>query len=131
MTDEPAAARAVWRLATVVDARPETPDARRLVLDVPGWPGNDAGQHLDVRLTAPDGYQAQRSYSIASADTGSRVELAVDELPDGEVSPFLVRDLQVGDQLEVLGPLGGVSPASAPNRNVSMVSSSLEPKVGR
>jgi ferredoxin-NADP reductase len=107
VTDAALPARAVWRVATVVDAHPETPDARRLVLDVPGWPGNAAGQHLDVRLTAPDGYQAQRSYSIASADVGTRVELAVDELPDGEVSPFLVRDLQVGDQLEVLGPLGG------------------------
>ena len=77
------------------------------MLDVPEWPGNDAGQHLDVRLTAPDGYQAQRSYSIASAGSGTRVELAVDELPDGEVSPFLVEDVMVGDKLELHGPLGG------------------------
>lgn len=108
MTDAPlAAARTAWRVGTVVEARPETSSARRIVLDIPDWPGNDAGQHLDVRLTAPDGYQVQRSYSIASAGEGSRVELAVDELPDGEVSPFLVEDLQVGDQLEVHGPLGG------------------------
>jgi ferredoxin-NADP reductase len=73
---------------------------------VPTWPGNDAGAHLDVRLTAPDGYQATRSYSIASSGPSTRVELAVDEVPDGEVSPFLVHDLQVGDQVELHGPLG-------------------------
>lgn len=103
----PAAARTAWRVGTVVEVRPETSSARRIILEIPDWPGNDAGQHLDVRLSAPDGYQAQRSYSIASAGAGSRVELAVDELPDGEVSPFLVEDLQLGDQLEVHGPLGG------------------------
>lgn len=102
-----AAARTAWRVGTVVEARPETSTARRIVLEVPDWPGNDAGQHLDVRLTAPDGYQATRSYSIASAGASTRVELAVDELPDGEVSPFLVQDLAVGDQLELHGPLGG------------------------
>ena len=108
LASEPAAAqRTAWRVGTVVEARPETSSARRLVIDVPDWPGNDAGQHLDVRLTAPDGYQAQRSYSIASAGPGSRVELAVDELPDGEVSPFLVEDVMVGDKLELHGPLGG------------------------
>jgi ferredoxin-NADP reductase len=90
----------------VLESRPETPTARRLVLDVPTWPGNDAGSHLDVRLTAPDGYQATRSYSIASAGEQKQVVLAVDEQPDGEVSPFLVRDLRVGDQLELHGPLG-------------------------
>jgi len=98
--------RAAWHAATVAEVRPETSSARRILLDVPTWPGNDAGSHLDVRLTAPDGYQAQRSYSIASAGSATRVVLAVDELPDGEVSPFLVRDLQAGDQLEVHGPLG-------------------------
>jgi ferredoxin-NADP reductase len=103
----PAAARTAWYTGTVVEARPETSSARRLLIDVPDWPGNDAGQHLDVRLTAPDGYQAQRSYSIASAGTGTRIELAVDELPDGEVSPFLVEDVAVGDKLELHGPLGG------------------------
>jgi ferredoxin-NADP reductase len=97
---------AAWHVATVAEAMPETTTARRLVLDVPTWPGNDAGSHLDVRLTAPDGYQAQRSYSIASAGNGTRVVLAVDEVPDGEVSPFLVHGLATGDQLEVHGPLG-------------------------
>jgi ferredoxin-NADP reductase len=98
--------RAAWHVATVIESRPETLTARRIDLDVPTWPGNDAGAHLDVRLTAPDGYQATRSYSIASAGDGTRVALAVDELPDGEVSPFLVHDLQAGDQLELHGPLG-------------------------
>ena len=98
---------AAWHVGEVVDARPETATARRLTLEVPTWPGNDAGQHLDVRLTAPDGYSATRSYSIASSGPGTRVVLAIDELPDGEVSPFLVRDVQRGDRLEVHGPLGG------------------------
>jgi len=97
---------ASWHIGTVVEVAPETPTARRIVIDVPTWPGNDAGSHLDVRLTAPDGYQAQRSYSVASAGEGTRVVLAVDELPDGEVSPFLVHELAVGDQIEVHGPLG-------------------------
>lgn len=101
-----ARARAAWHVATVVSSRPETATARRIELDVPTWPGNDAGAHLDVRLTAPDGYQATRSYSIASAGEGTRVVLAVDEVPDGEVSPFLVHDLRVGDQVELHGPLG-------------------------
>lgn len=97
---------AAWHVATVAASRAETATARRIELDVPTWPGNDAGSHLDVRLTAPDGYQATRSYSIASAGDGTRVVLAVDELPDGEVSPFLVHDLRPGDQLELHGPLG-------------------------
>ena len=107
--DRPIATRsrpATWHTATVVESLPETATARRIVLDVPTWPGNDAGSHLDVRLTAPDGYQATRSYSIASAGEGTRVVLAVDELPDGEVSPFLVHDLRAGDRLELHGPLG-------------------------
>lgn len=74
---------------------------------MPGWPGNDAGQHVDVRLTAPDGYKAVRSYSIASAGTGEEIELAIDRLPDGEVSPFLVDDLELCDTVELRGPLGG------------------------
>jgi ferredoxin-NADP reductase len=94
-------------VATVVDARPEAPGVRTLVLDVPGWPGHVAGQHVDVRLTAEDGYQAQRSYSIASAPESPRLELTVEELPDGEVSPYLVEDAAVGDQFEVRGPIGG------------------------
>ena len=97
---------AAWHTGTVVEAAPETPTARRIVVEVPTWPGNDAGSHLDIRLTAPDGYQAQRSYSIASAGEGTRVVLAVDELPVGEVSAFLVHELVVGDQVELHGPLG-------------------------
>ena len=96
-----------WHVGTVVSTNTETPTGRSIVFDVPGWTGNLAGQHVDVRLSAPDGYQAVRSYSIASANDSERVELAVDKLPDGEVSPYLVDDLQVGDQVEFRGPLGG------------------------
>ena len=74
---------------------------------MPGWPGNDPGQHVDIRLTAEDGYQAVRSYSLGSYGAGETIELAVDEIPDGEVSPYLVRDVLPGDELEVKGPLGG------------------------
>jgi ferredoxin-NADP reductase len=77
------------------------------VLDVPGWPGHLAGQHVDVRLTADDGYQAQRSYSIASAPEDRRLALTVERLDDGEVSPYLVGELRVGDQVELRGPIGG------------------------
>ena len=98
--------RPQWLAATVAEVLPETATARRLLLDVPGWPGNDAGSHLDIRLTAPDGYQASRSYSIASYGPGERVVLAVDEIPPGEVSPFLTRELRAGDMFEVHGPLG-------------------------
>lgn len=99
--------RPAWHPATVAALAPETPNARRLVLDVPTWPGNDPGQHLDLRLTAEDGYQATRSYSIASSGDGTRVTLAVDRVEDGEVSPFLVDAVEAGDALEVHGPLGG------------------------
>ena len=102
----PALVRAAWHTGTVTSALPETASARRIMLDVPTWPGNDAGQHLDVRLTAPDGYQATRSYSLASSGPGTSVELVVAEVPDGEVSPFLVHDLRVGDDVEIHGPLG-------------------------
>lgn len=95
-----------WLPATVVRAESVSPHGRVLHLDVPGWPGNEAGQHLDIRLTADDGYQAQRSYSLASFGPGHELEIAVDELPDGEVSPYLVEDVQVGDELEVRGPIG-------------------------
>jgi ferredoxin-NADP reductase len=98
--------RPAWHVATVVETRRETPTAVRLVLDVPTWPGSEAGAHVDLRLTAPDGYQASRSYSIASSTPAGQVVLAVDELPDGEVSPFLVREVRPGDQLELHGPLG-------------------------
>jgi ferredoxin-NADP reductase len=77
------------------------------VLEVPGWEGHRAGQHVDVRLTAPDGYQAQRSYSIASAPEQERIELVVDRLEDGEVSPYLTGELREGDKLELRGPIGG------------------------
>jgi ferredoxin-NADP reductase len=102
--------RSGWHAATVVANTPETRTAARLELDVEGWPGNAAGQHLDVRLTAADGYTATRSYSIASSGpaTGAatRVVLAVDRVPDGEVSPYLVDVARPGDRFEVHGPLG-------------------------
>jgi len=98
--------RASWHVGRVASRRRETESAVRLELDVPTWPGNHAGSHLDVRLTAPDGYQATRSYSVASSGETTRVVLAVDELPAGEVSPYLVHQLAEGDELEVHGPLG-------------------------
>lgn len=101
------AARFGWRAGTLSGARRLTPTARSLTFSVPGWPGNAAGQHVDIRLTAPDGYQAVRSYSMASIGDGDDVELAVARLPDGEVSPFLVDDLDLGDRVELRGPLGG------------------------
>jgi ferredoxin-NADP reductase len=91
----------------VIDVVPETPRTRTLVLDVPDWPGHRAGQHVDVRLTAEDGYQTERSYSIASAPEDSRLLLTVEELKDGEVSPYLSEELRAGDKLELRGPIGG------------------------
>jgi ferredoxin-NADP reductase len=91
----------------VVSLVRETPRATTIVLDVPGWPGHRAGQHVDVRLTAEDGYQAQRSYSIASAPGGTRIELTVERLDDGEVSPYLTDELRPGDRIELRGPVGG------------------------
>jgi ferredoxin-NADP reductase len=102
-----AAPRIAWRQTTVLDVIPETPRTRTLVLDVPGWPGHRAGQHVDVRLTAEDGYQAERSYSIASAPEESRLSLTVEQLKDGEVSPYLSEELRTGDKLELRGPIGG------------------------
>lgn len=96
-----------WQPARVVEAVPVTPSARILRIAVPGWPGSLAGQHVDVRLTAEDGYQAVRSYSLGSYGPGETIELGVDEIPDGEVSPYLVHDVLPGDELEVKGPLGG------------------------
>ena len=87
--------------------RPETDRVRTLALDVAGWPGHRAGQHVDVRLTADDGYQAQRSYSIASAADGARVELTVERIDDGEVSPYLTEEARAGDRFELRGPVGG------------------------
>jgi ferredoxin-NADP reductase len=99
--------RLTWLVAEVVDSIPETPRVRSLVLDVAGWPGHRAGQHVDVRLTAEDGYQAQRSYSIASPPGDERVVLTVERLEDGEVSPYLVDEVRIGDRFELRGPIGG------------------------
>ena len=99
--------RLLWRLAEVAAVAPETPRTKSLVLEVPGWEGHKAGQHVDVRLTAEDGYRAQRSYSIASAPEDGRLVLTVDHLDDGEVSPYLTDVLVVGDKLELRGPIGG------------------------
>jgi ferredoxin-NADP reductase len=96
-----------WQEATVRDVVAESPRARTLVLDVPEWPGHRAGQHVDVRLTAEDGYQAQRSYSIASAPETEAIELTVELVDDGEVSAYIVEDLLAGDSFEVRGPIGG------------------------
>jgi ferredoxin-NADP reductase len=95
-----------WLVGTVVSTTQQTPNAKSIVLDVPGWTGSTAGQHVDVRLTAPDGYSAVRAYSLASTGAGQLVELAVDLIDDGEVSPYLVGELRAGDQLEFRGPLG-------------------------
>jgi ferredoxin-NADP reductase len=100
-------ARRAWREATLVERRPETDDAVTLVLDVEGWPGHLPGQHVDVRLTAPDGYTATRSYSVSAPEHGDRVELTVQRVPDGEVSTFLTDGLAVGDAVRVRGPVGG------------------------
>jgi ferredoxin-NADP reductase len=110
MTDTvtaPRLRRIMWRMARVVETRAETPRARTLVLDVPDWPGHRAGQHVDVRLTADDGYQTQRSYSIASPPEEARVRLTVERIEDGEVSPYLTDELRAGDLLELRGPVGG------------------------
>jgi ferredoxin-NADP reductase len=98
--------RLTWQVATVADVVDETPRVRTIVLDVPDWPGHRAGQHLDVRLTAEDGYRAEREYSIASAP-GEPVAITVERLDDGEVSPYLTGELRQGDGLELRGPVGG------------------------
>ena len=99
--------RIEWRAATVREVIRETAHAKTLVMDVADWPGHTAGQHVDVRLTAEDGYQAQRSYSIASAPARSRLAITIERLDDGEVSPYLTDALGVGDRLELRGPIGG------------------------
>jgi ferredoxin-NADP reductase len=96
-----------WQAARVADVRAETARARTLTFDLPGWPGHRAGQHVDVRLTAEDGYRAQRSYSIASPPGAARLELTVERLDDGEVSPWLVDEARPGDEIELRGPIGG------------------------
>src|SRR3954466_2266068 len=99
--------RLTWQPARVVELVSENARTTSLVLDPPDWPGHLAGQHVDVRLTAEDGYQAQRSYSIASAPEDDHVVLTVERLDDGEVSPYLTETLQPGDDLELRGPIGG------------------------
>jgi ferredoxin-NADP reductase len=100
--------RLSWQLGEVVATRPETARAQSITLALPDWLGHRAGQHVDVRLTAEDGYQAERSYSIASPpEEQPRVTLTVERIADGEVSPYLTEDLRVGDKLELRGPIGG------------------------
>ena len=106
MAEAAVVGRLIWLTASVAGSVEETPRVRTLELDVPGWSGHRAGQHLDVRLTAEDGYQAERSYSIASAP-GDGVTLTIERLDDGEVSPYLVDEAAEGDQVEVRGPIGG------------------------
>lgn len=96
-----------WRIGEVAEISAETPKVSSVAIDVPEWPGHHAGQHVDVRLTAGDGYQAQRSYSIASAPGEPRVTITVERLEDGEVSPYLVGELRSGDKIELRGPIGG------------------------
>ena len=96
-----------WRTGKVVALHDETSTARTITLVVPDWPGHLAGQHIDVRLTAPDGYSAVRSYSVASAPTSDRhVEITVERLENGEVSPYLTQEVAIGDELELRGPTG-------------------------
>jgi ferredoxin-NADP reductase len=100
-------ARRAWRPARLAERRPETATASTLVLEVPAWPGHLAGQHIDVRLTAPDGYQAARSYSLAAPSNGDKIEITVQRVPDGEVSSYLADEATNGDTFEVRGPVGG------------------------
>jgi ferredoxin-NADP reductase len=106
--------RLTWQVGTVTEVVEETARTRSIALDLPDWPGHLAGQHVDVRLTADDGYQAQRSYSIASAPEDRDVVLTVEEIGDGEVSPYLVEELRPGDELELRGPIGGYFVWEAP-----------------
>ena len=96
-----------WQPGTVLELIEQTARTKSIVFDVPGWSRHRAGQHVDVRLTAEDGYQAQRSYSIASAPEDRHIELTVERIDDGEVSPFLADELLPGDEIELRGPIGG------------------------
>jgi ferredoxin-NADP reductase len=98
--------RLTWQAATVSSLTDETAKVRTLVFEVPGWPGHQAGQHLDIRLTAEDGYRAEREYSISSAP-GEPVSITVERLDDGEVSPYLTEEVRKGDEIELRGPIGG------------------------
>lgn len=99
--------RLTWRVATVREVVEETARARTILLDVPDWHGHVAGQHVDVRLTAEDGYQAERSYSIASAPEQAMLALTIERIDEGEVSPYLAREAREGDVFELRGPIGG------------------------
>ncbi|HEX8918606.1 MAG TPA: ferredoxin reductase [Chloroflexota bacterium] len=99
--------RLTWQVGEVMETRAENPRTRTLVVDLPHWPGHRAGQHVDIRLTAEDGYQATRSYSIASSPEDQHVAVTVERLDEGEVSPYLVDDVLPGDRLEFRGPIGG------------------------
>jgi ferredoxin-NADP reductase len=99
--------RLTWQPAEVVDVLTETPRVKTIAFDVADWAGHRAGQHVDIRLTAEDGYQAERSYSIASAPNGTRLDLTVVRIADGEVSPYLADELKPGDRIELRGPVGG------------------------
>ncbi len=100
--------RLTWQLGEVVTTQPETARTKSLTLSVPKWAGHLAGQHVDIRLTSDDGYQAERSYSIASPpEDGQQLTLTIERLDDGEVSPYLTEELRVGDKLELRGPIGG------------------------
>jgi ferredoxin-NADP reductase len=114
-------ARLGWQVASVVDVVTETARARSIVLEVPEWPGHLPGQHVDIRLTADDGYQAQRSYSIATPTDGQRITITVEQVEDGEVSPYLADELRVGDGLELRGPIGGYFVWRADDRPVLLV----------
>ena len=103
----PVLMRLSWLVADVVEVVPETARVKTLRFDVDGWPGHLPGQHVDVRLTAEDGYQAERSYSVASAPNGTQIDLTVERIDDGEVSPYLTEELRLGDQIELRGPVGG------------------------
>ena len=111
-----------WLTATVTGLRSETPAAKTIAFSVPEWPGHLAGQHVDLRLTAEDGYVAQRSFSLASpAGNGTTIEITVQHVPEGEVSPFLLEDLQLGDQIELRGPIGGYFVWSPPGARPLML----------
>src|SRR3989440_11383960 len=99
--------RLTWQLTRVLELIDETPRCKSLVLEPPAWPGHRAGQHIDVRVTAVDGYQTERSYSVASAPEDPNLVLTVERLADGEVSPYLTDELRAGDELELRGPIGG------------------------
>ena len=105
MTGAPSPVR--WRLGAVLEVIEETPHAKTIVLEVPDWPGHIAGQHVDIRLTAEDGYQTERTYSIGSPPEQSTVELTVERIDDGEVSPYLTEVARPGDRFELRGPIGG------------------------